>query len=331
MHPEKGSIRGDLSSGMIRVLGVQQTNEVKATQNLAIIVLFFMICWFPLYTINCIIAFNPDFYVPSTVMLCSIILSHLNSAGNPLLYAYHLKDFRAALKNFFLTLFDRTSYCEPVSKNARDYNSKLRKRACSASTCNLTSLGNKPSGRVKLIVPEKISTIVKSSAVVAAATTGEINHAIWNISENSVSSSDSLKSVDSLNHEKCCLMIRPATPYRPRSSSDFNSIIKGSAQDDESDDGFNEEETLPYHDYGLEDDCKLETCFTKSPKHIPSSHKRSLSNSSPQISIGLYYVERDRISLQGYPSNGFEPNRVKSGANGSRKGLDTLQRYEEAE
>lgn len=33
-----------------------------------------------------------------------IILSHLNSAGNPLLYAYHLKDFRAALKNFMWNL-----------------------------------------------------------------------------------------------------------------------------------------------------------------------------------------------------------------------------------
>ena len=32
--------------------------EVKAAKNLSIIVLFFMLCWFPLYTINCIMVSN---------------------------------------------------------------------------------------------------------------------------------------------------------------------------------------------------------------------------------------------------------------------------------
>ncbi|EAT35886.2 AAEL011970-PA, partial [Aedes aegypti] len=79
---------------MLRVLGAAQKREVKATQNLSIIVLFFMICWIPLYTINCVVAFCRDCTIPPTLMLFCIILSHLNSAVNPLLYAYHLKDFR---------------------------------------------------------------------------------------------------------------------------------------------------------------------------------------------------------------------------------------------
>ncbi|XP_053698317.1 5-hydroxytryptamine receptor 2B [Sabethes cyaneus] len=89
---------------MLRVLGAAQKREVKATQNLSIIVLFFMICWIPLYTINCIVAFCRDCKIPPTLMLFCIILSHLNSAVNPLLYAYHLKDFRAALRNLILTM-----------------------------------------------------------------------------------------------------------------------------------------------------------------------------------------------------------------------------------
>ncbi|XP_044271328.1 adenosine receptor A2a isoform X2 [Tribolium madens] len=107
MNPENGSSSNSCSSGgtMLRVLGAAQKREVKATQNLAIIVLFFMICWIPLYTINCILAFCNDCKVDSNFMFSCIILSHLNSAGNPLLYAYHLRDFRAALKNFFCNLF----------------------------------------------------------------------------------------------------------------------------------------------------------------------------------------------------------------------------------
>ncbi|XP_037732337.1 uncharacterized protein LOC119563150 isoform X1 [Drosophila subpulchrella] len=89
---------------MLRVLGAARKRDVKATQNLSIIVLFFMICWIPLYTINCIKAFCPTCYVAPRLTLFCIILSHLNSAVNPVLYAYHLKDFRAALKNLLLKM-----------------------------------------------------------------------------------------------------------------------------------------------------------------------------------------------------------------------------------
>ncbi|XP_055610309.1 uncharacterized protein LOC129757198 [Uranotaenia lowii] len=89
---------------MLRVLGAAQKREVKATQNLSIIVMFFMVCWIPLYTINFIVAFCRDCRIPSTLMFFCIILSHLNSAVNPLLYAYHLKDFRAALRNLIMSM-----------------------------------------------------------------------------------------------------------------------------------------------------------------------------------------------------------------------------------
>lgn len=92
---------------MLRVLGAARKREVKATQNLSIIVLFFMMCWFPLYTINCIKAFCPDCYVPELLTYGCIVLSHLNSAVNPVLYAYHLKDFRAALKSFIFKIFGK--------------------------------------------------------------------------------------------------------------------------------------------------------------------------------------------------------------------------------
>ncbi|XP_055615756.1 uncharacterized protein LOC129761928 [Toxorhynchites rutilus septentrionalis] len=104
VKPGRCKTAGQGGGTMLRVLGAAQKREVKATQNLSIIVLFFMICWIPLYTINCIVAFCRDCQIPPTLMLFCIILSHLNSAVNPLLYAYHLKDFRAALRNLILSL-----------------------------------------------------------------------------------------------------------------------------------------------------------------------------------------------------------------------------------
>lgn len=100
--------RGRLAGGtMLRVLGAAQKREVKATQNLAIIVFFFIICWIPLYTINAIKAFMPDLDIPNLLTYFCIIFSHLNSAINPLLYAYHLKDFRAALRGLICTILGR--------------------------------------------------------------------------------------------------------------------------------------------------------------------------------------------------------------------------------
>lgn len=74
--------------------------EVKKAKNLFVIVLFFVICWVPLYLVNCIKAFCSVCDVPVWLMDCFIILSHANSAVNPFLYAYHLKDFREAIKKY---------------------------------------------------------------------------------------------------------------------------------------------------------------------------------------------------------------------------------------
>ncbi|GAB6026359.1 hypothetical protein CHUAL_012563 [Chamberlinius hualienensis] len=79
--------------------------EVNAAKILFIIVSFFVLCWFPLYTMNTIQAFCTSCIVPLSVVNINIILSHLNSAVNPILYAYHLRDFREAFKQLLLPRF----------------------------------------------------------------------------------------------------------------------------------------------------------------------------------------------------------------------------------
>jgi hypothetical protein len=52
-------------------------------------------------------AFCPKCAVPIELLNFTIILSHANSSLNPLLYAYHLKEFRIAMKNALLVLFEK--------------------------------------------------------------------------------------------------------------------------------------------------------------------------------------------------------------------------------
>ncbi|KAH9404001.1 G-protein coupled receptor [Tyrophagus putrescentiae] len=71
----------------------------REAQKLFIIVVFFMICWLPLYTSNTVQAICHHCPTPSNTWLdVLIILSHINSAGSPFLYAFHMKDFRQALR-----------------------------------------------------------------------------------------------------------------------------------------------------------------------------------------------------------------------------------------
>ncbi|XP_068218286.1 uncharacterized protein AdoR isoform X2 [Palaemon carinicauda] len=96
------SRRCSTSTNIVHQVTHANKREVKAAKSLSIIVLFFLICWFPLYTINCVQAFCRSCNVPAELMFFTIILTHVNSAVNPFLYAYHMKDFRLALKRFIL-------------------------------------------------------------------------------------------------------------------------------------------------------------------------------------------------------------------------------------
>ncbi|XP_059397838.1 adenosine receptor A2b-like [Carassius carassius] len=69
--------------------------EVHAAKSLAIIVGLFAVCWLPLHIINCFTLFCPLCDRPQAwVMYLAIILSHANSAVNPFIYAYRIRDFR---------------------------------------------------------------------------------------------------------------------------------------------------------------------------------------------------------------------------------------------
>lgn len=183
---------------MLRTLGAAQKREVKATQNLSIIVLFFMICWIPLYTINFILAFCDDcFKMNSTLMLFCIILSHLNSAGNPLLYAYHLKDFRAALKSFLLNLVGgkEQQVDQGLHQNGRlslyrhsYYNQRRETRSALTlypqnglippASSNTSSLTTKSSS---LPNEARITSVVSKTTTLAVLPT--VGNRIWRISE----------------------------------------------------------------------------------------------------------------------------------------------------
>ncbi|XP_062863683.1 adenosine receptor A2b-like [Trichomycterus rosablanca] len=76
--------------------------EAKKASSIFLLVFVFAFCWMPIHVINCVQLFCPHYTVPVSLILSAIILSHMNSAINPLLYAYRMKSFRLAFKTIFL-------------------------------------------------------------------------------------------------------------------------------------------------------------------------------------------------------------------------------------
>ncbi|GCC41576.1 hypothetical protein chiPu_0025710 [Chiloscyllium punctatum] len=86
--------RGERAAGSWR--------EMKTASSLFLVLVLFAICWLPLHLMNCVLLMCPQCPLPLPLLLTAIILSHANSAVNPVLYAFKMKAFRRAFKLMFL-------------------------------------------------------------------------------------------------------------------------------------------------------------------------------------------------------------------------------------
>ncbi|XP_028262208.1 adenosine receptor A1 [Parambassis ranga] len=71
--------------------------ELKVAKSLALVVFLFILCWMPVHIMNCISWFCKTCKIPKMTMYVGIFMSHVNSALNPLVYAFRMKRFRETL------------------------------------------------------------------------------------------------------------------------------------------------------------------------------------------------------------------------------------------
>ncbi|XP_030077497.1 adenosine receptor A3 [Microcaecilia unicolor] len=80
-----------------RAEGIFYGKEYKTAKSLALVLFLFALCWIPLSFMNCLDYFYPPvvqmhFFRP--VMYFTILLSHSNSAMNPVVYAFKIRKFK---------------------------------------------------------------------------------------------------------------------------------------------------------------------------------------------------------------------------------------------
>ncbi|KAK2521891.1 adenosine receptor A3 [Columba livia] len=103
-------IRTKLSQGTANVRGAGgfYGQEFKTAKSLALVLFLFAISWLPLCILNCISYFYPKCQIPNYLMYLAILLSHVNSVMNPIVYACKIKKF----KNTYLLILRTYILCK---------------------------------------------------------------------------------------------------------------------------------------------------------------------------------------------------------------------------
>ncbi|KAK2851326.1 hypothetical protein Q5P01_007602 [Channa striata] len=79
--------------------------ELNLAKSLALVLFLFAISWLPLHIINCVTLFCPQCNKPMTLLYIAILLTHGNSAVNPIVYAFRIKKFRTAFQKIWQQYF----------------------------------------------------------------------------------------------------------------------------------------------------------------------------------------------------------------------------------
>eukprot|EP00079_Xenopus_tropicalis_P033275 XP_017947046.1 PREDICTED: adenosine receptor A3-like [Xenopus tropicalis] len=100
--------------------GVFYGKEYKTAKSLALVLLLFALSWLPLAILNCVQFYNPNvkklgLYQPTIFLF--ILLSHANSAMNPIIYAFKIKKFKEAYIHILRTILMQKSVV-PDAANA---------------------------------------------------------------------------------------------------------------------------------------------------------------------------------------------------------------------
>nr|XP_056701777.1 adenosine receptor A1-like [Euleptes europaea] len=83
--------------------------EMQTATSLFIILFFFAICWLPVHILNTIMLLCPTCCIPTQLIMTAIILSHANSAINPIIYVFRVRSFRKAFERAFSCVWYSTA------------------------------------------------------------------------------------------------------------------------------------------------------------------------------------------------------------------------------
>ncbi|XP_008278574.1 adenosine receptor A1-like [Stegastes partitus] len=107
------TIRGNLREKPGSVTPKQSESYMKKEKELArslsLVLALFALSWLPLHLMNCIVYFGKPTDVPISAFHVGIVLSHANSAVNPVVYAFKVQKIKTAFLRIWRQCFSRAA------------------------------------------------------------------------------------------------------------------------------------------------------------------------------------------------------------------------------
>ncbi|XP_072539274.1 adenosine receptor A1-like [Salminus brasiliensis] len=79
--------------------------EHKLATSLALVLVLFSVCWLPLFLMLTVSLYGHNIEVSSAITHIGIVLSHVNSAVNPIVYAFRIPKIKEACKRLWMRLY----------------------------------------------------------------------------------------------------------------------------------------------------------------------------------------------------------------------------------
>ncbi|XP_074531074.1 adenosine receptor A3-like [Halichoeres trimaculatus] len=123
----RGNLREKPGNGFLRQSQKHMQKERDLAGSLALVLALFALSWFPLHIMNCIDYFQGETCVPLAGIYAGIILSHGNSAVNPVVYAFRIQKIKTAYlelwKQLTVCMKDKGSQTSQTTDNSSNTNS----------------------------------------------------------------------------------------------------------------------------------------------------------------------------------------------------------------
>ncbi len=107
--------------------------ERKLANSLALVLVLFVVCWLPVHIMNSL-KYYTSVKVPVVALYIGILLSHANSAINPIVYAFKVPKIKMAYKSILMKL---TSSEQKGDQNRQILDNNVSSNSNSTTRCSM--------------------------------------------------------------------------------------------------------------------------------------------------------------------------------------------------